>query len=126
LGNKIDRGAHRRLGQKATRTINTVDRGITNFDKNIRKVDNTLGKIDRNLQIAQMAGAGTIPVIGNALSGVAGVVHQARLGNHAARNVSSHAKKASYDAKKHSNDLESFNLRKKLENAVSTQADGFV
>ena len=109
LGHKIDMGAHR-LGHKANIVLNKIDKGIGQADTAIRKTDNTLNK-------AISLGVGNVPYVGQALN-------TASNGVHALRGVSKTAKHISSTARGHAQDLEKFNSRKAVKEALTGDSHG--
>ena len=108
FGNKIDKGAHR-IGHKANNVLNRIDHGIGKADKVLRKSDNTLNKI-------KSLGGDSVPYVGPALNA-------ASHGVHALRGVSKTAKDISSKARGHSQDLEKFNSRKAVRDAMTDGAN---
>jgi hypothetical protein len=109
LGHKIDKGAHR-MGNKANNVLNKIDKGIAKTDVVLRKTDNTLRRVIDS-------GAGALPYVGQALAGASGIVHNARKATKSMKN-------GVETARGHAHDLEKFNSRKALEQAMTADAGG--
>lgn len=131
LGMKIDKQAHR-LGNKANDVLGKVQGQNSTL---IRKGSNSLhalrAGIDATDSIVRKAvevGAGNIPIIGGGLQLTSQGIHGARQlidrGDKSLKKYKNMSDKVMSTAKSHANELEKFNIRKQIENAVSDDTDG--
>lgn len=131
LGHKIDKKAHQ-LGHKShdvlqkaqkinRKAVNTGSKVLHNVRKGADIADAVLGA-------AVDAGAGSVPIVGDGIALASKGLHGARKGldkgDKALHKYKNASNKALKHANKHANDLEKFNVRKKIAQATADE-DGF-